>query len=183
MEVHQEAEGVIAFWLQEVPPERRFARDAALDALIGERFGALRAGVVRDAAAGWRNSPRPLLAAVILIDQFSRNLFRGSGEAFAADPLARALSREAVAKGWDAAMTPGEHAFLYMPMMHSERMSDQLRSIALFEALGLDIQIRFARLHAAQIARFGRYPQRNEALGRQTTAEEAAFLADPDNHF
>ncbi|MEH3105742.1 MAG: DUF924 domain-containing protein [Sphingomonas fennica] len=182
-QVHRAAEAVLAFWLYEVPPEKRFARDDALDRAIADRFADLRAAVIATHAAGWRAEPRLLLAAVILIDQFGRNLFRGSAEAFAADPLARALAGEAETRGFGQGMTAAERQFLWMPFMHGESMADQLRSIALQSDGGTDLVIRFAHLHAAQIARFGRFPQRNAALGRETTADEAAFLADPSNHF
>lgn len=182
-EVHRAAE-VRRFWLEDTPAELRFGRDAALDAEILARFGTLRDAVLASHAAGWRDDPRSLLAAVILLDQFLRNIHRGSADAFAADPLARALTREALAHGWGAGMSPLERQFLYMPLMHSESMADQLASIALFEADGKDgIVADFARRHAAQIARFGRFPQRNAALGRATTAAEAELLARPDQHF
>jgi uncharacterized protein (DUF924 family) len=182
-EVHRAGE-VRRFWLEETPAELRFARDAALDAEIFARFEALRDAVLASHAAGWRDDPYNLLAAVILLDQFSRNIHRGSAEAFAADPLARALTREALAHGWGAGLTAVERQFLYMPLMHSESMADQLVGIALFEADGKDgIVADFARRHAAQIARFGRFPQRNAALGRMTTEAEAELLARPDQHF
>ena len=181
-EVHASAEAVLAFWLSEVPPERRFARDETLDAAIRERFTAMRAEVAASRAADWRAEPRLLLAAVILLDQFSRNLFRGSAQAFAADPLARALAGEAVARGWDSSMTDEQRQFLYMPFMHGESMAEQARALALFAPLG-GVPHDYARLHAAQIARFGRFPQRNVALGRESTAEELAFLEDPENSF
>ncbi len=177
-QVHDEAEAVIAFWLDETPAEKRFARDDALDAAIARRFGALRDAVADGGAAGWRDDPRTVLAAVILLDQFSRNLFRGDARAFAADPLARSLADAAIAAGWDGDMDAEERRFLYMPFMHSEDMADQRRSLDLFGA-----DDHWARAHADQIARFGRFPQRNDALGRETTVEEAAFLADPANHF
>ena len=181
--VHRQAEAVLHFWLVEVPPEKRFARDDALDAECASRFGALRAGVVADHAAGWRGSPRPLLAAIVLVDQFSRNIFRGGAEAFAADPLARALAGEALAKGWADRFGAEERQFLWMPFMHAEDLATQVRSVALFTQNGPGLPLDFARAHAAQVARFGRFPQRNNALGRATTAEEAAFIANPDNHF
>lgn len=181
-QVHQQAEAVVRFWLEDVPAEQRFARDDALDREIARRFADVRAAVVAGSAAGWRDEPQTLLAAVILIDQFGRNLFRFSAEAFAADPLARALAGEAIAKGWPAQLTAEQRQFLFMPFMHGETMADQLRSLSLFGPDG-GMPHEFARRHAAQIARFGRFPQRNAALGRPTTAAEAAFLADPANHF
>jgi uncharacterized protein (DUF924 family) len=181
-QVHDGAEAVLTFWLEEVPPAKRFARDDALDRICAERFGALRADVIATHAAGWRAAPRSLLAAIILTDQFSRNIFRNSAEAFAADPLARALTDEALAKGWHHAMTAEQRQFLLIPLMHSEIMTDQVRGLTLFAADG-GAQYDYAGLHAAQIARFGRFPQRNAALGRASTPAERAFLADPANHF
>ena len=181
-QVHEAAEAVLAFWLGEVPAEKRFVRDPAIDDVCRERFGAARQAVVDGHGAGWRVAPRMLLAAIILIDQFSRNIFRGSAEAFAADPLARALADEGVTKGWGEGMTAEQRQFLHMPFMHSERMEDQVRSLRLFQADG-GMPYDFARLHARQIARLGRFPQRNDVLGRESTAAEGAFLADPGNHF
>ena len=154
-----------------------------LDAQIARRFGPLREAVLRRHAAGWRGEPRHLLAAVILLDQFSRNLFRGDARAFEADPLARALSGEADARGWGVALTPLERQFLWMPFMHAETMEGQARSLRLFGADGDDAVIGFATAHARQVARFGRFPQRNAALGRTSPAAEGAGLDDPANRF
>jgi uncharacterized protein (DUF924 family) len=181
-QVHEQAERVLGFWLSEIPPERRFARDEDVDRDCADRFGDVRAGVIAHHAAGWRASSRPLLAAIILIDQFSRNIFRGQAEAFAADPLARALTREALSRGWWAELTAEQRQFLFMPLMHSETMEDQVQALRLYASDRGD-PYRYAHLHAAQIARFTRFPQRNEALGRESTAEERAFLADADNQF
>ncbi|ARS25997.1 DUF924 family protein [Sphingomonas sp. KC8] len=181
-EVHKEAEEVLAFWLGTIPPERRFAKDSALDAEIATRFGAMVDAVAACHAAGWRADPRTLLAAVILLDQFSRNIRRGKADAFANDPLARALTGEAIAKGWDIAMTAEERQFLYLPLMHCERLDDQVRSLPLFDGVS-DFVADFARRHAAQIARFGRFPGRNAALGRDATPEEIEMLAVPGAGF
>lgn len=181
-EVHKEAHNVLAFWLDNVPPERRFAKDSALDAEIALRFGGMIDAVAACHAAVWRADPRTLLAAVILLDQFSRNIRRGKADAFANDPLARALTGEAIAKGWDRTMTAAERQFLYLPLMHCEGMDDQVRSLPLFDAVGGDAG-DFARRHAAQIARFGRFPGRNAALGRATMPAEAEMLAVPGAGF
>lgn len=181
-QVHRAGE-VLGFWLEATPKEKRFAADPALDAEIERRFGGLRDHVVRTHAADWVDEPRTLLAAVILIDQFSRNIFRGSAAAFAADPLARELSRYALDRSWDGGMTPLERQFLCMPFQHSESRTDQLLSVALFEAIGDEEALRFARAHLEQIERFGRFPQRNEALKRDSTREELAFLSSPGARF
>ncbi|MEG3085883.1 DUF924 family protein [Sphingomonas sp. PB4P5] len=177
-EVHDDAQEVLAFWFEEVPPEKWFVRDHALDAAITDRFARIRDDVVLGQAAGWRTDAETLLAAVVAVDQFSRNLFRGSAEAFAGDKLALELTREAIGQGWDMQLPVAQRAFLYMPLMHAEDSQAQAESVAAFEALGEPDNLKFARDHAAVIARFGRFPGRNAALGRVSTAEEAAFLAE-----
>lgn len=174
---------MLRFWLVETPPEKRFAKDAEFDRVIAERFGALSEAVGRSHAAGWRDDPRALLAAIILLDQMPRNMFRGSARAFAFDPLAHELTLTALARGWDRGMTAEERQFLYLPLMHSEDPADQDRCVLLFEQLGMEEALRFAHLHREQIARFGRFPGRNAALGRTDTLEEKAFLAQPGSSF
>lgn len=181
-EVHRAAE-ILHFWLEEISPEKRFVHDPAIDRACRQRFAGLRDAVLASAATGWRGGPGPLLAAVILLDQFSRNLFREDARAYEADPLTRSLTREALARSWDAGMDPAERQFLYMPLMHSEVMADQVESLRLFAALGEKEPLDYARRHAAQIARFGRFPQRNALLGRATTPAEAEFLSRPDARF
>lgn len=177
-QVHAQAESVLRFWLAETPAEKRFSHDPALDAEIAARFGALRESVLAEMAAGWRISALAQLAAIVLLDQFSRNLFRDDPRAYEADPLARALAREALAKGWGVAMSEDERQFLHMPFMHSEDMDDQILSLRLFGP-----EDEWAKAHAMQIARFGRFPQRNAALGRVSTEAEKAFLTTPGTRF
>ena len=174
-EVDSAAQEVRDFWFG-LTTEQQFAKDDALDAAIRERFGALRERVLASGAAAWRDDPHTLLAAVIVLDQFSRNLFRGQAEAFGADPLARDLTGLAIARGWDAELAKEERVFLYMPLMHAEDAEGQAKSVAMFEALGIEENIRFARDHAEVFARFGRFPSRNAALGRETTAAERTYL-------
>ncbi|MGE0774027.1 MAG: DUF924 family protein [Sphingomonadaceae bacterium] len=181
--VSKEAEAVLRFWLEETPAEKRFAVDPRLDAEIGARFRTLMDDVAASRAAGWRDDPRTMLAAIILTDQFPRNLFRGTPEAFATDGLARELTNIALDKGWDVGLSPIERQFLYMPLMHSEDLADQHRSVELYNGLGLAEPADFARRHRDQIARFGRLPGRNAALGRVDTPEEAEFLKEPGAHF
>lgn len=160
-------------------PEQRFARSNSLDSEIRTLFGDLRDRVKASGAAGWRDDPEALLAAVILLDQFSRNLHRGEAEAFAADPLARELTLLALEKGWEAGIDPERRAFLYMPLMHAEDPALQKLSVERFAEPGLEQNSGYARDHAECIARFGRFPSRNEALGRQSTAEEREYLSQP----
>ncbi|RIA45650.1 uncharacterized protein (DUF924 family) [Hephaestia caeni] len=179
-EVHGLAEAVLAFWLDEVPADKRFAKDAALDAVIKARFGVLLETLIRADARGWRDDPRTLLAAVIVIDQFSRNIHRGQAQAFAADPLALSLTKHAITRGWDVGMTVTERQFVYMPMMHAEDRAVQQRSLHYFATLDDDFIFGFAKDHADVIARFGRFPSRNAALGRVSTPEEETYLNRPD---
>lgn len=178
-EVHARAEEVLSFWFEALMPEQWFAKSEALDREIGDLFEALRVAVLESKAAGWRDEPRTLLAAVILLDQFSRNVHRGTAEAFAADPLAQELASLAVARGWDRAMTPEQRQFLYLPFEHAESRELQAVSLSCFEALGQEEALEYARQHAEVIARYGRFPSRNAALGRQSTPEEKEYLAQP----
>lgn len=179
-EVHAQAREVLDFWFDQVGPERHFAKDDALDAEIADRFGALRDAVLASEAADWRDEAHHLLAAVILLDQFSRNVHRGSAEAFAADPLALELALIGIARGDDRQFPPLERSFLYMPLMHSEDRGVARFSLRCFEDLGNPNNLKFARDHAEVLARYGRYPSRNAALGRVSTEAEAAYLSRPD---
>jgi uncharacterized protein (DUF924 family) len=168
---------VLDFWLA-LSDEQQFGTDDALDREIGRRFGALRERVMATRAADWHERAETLLAAVIVLDQFSRNLFRDSPEAFSGDDLAVALTREAIGRGWDRQLSPEERAFLYMPLMHAEDTAAQAQSVAMFEALGEPEYLKYAKSHAEVIERLGRYPSRNAALGRESSAAERAYLAE-----
>ncbi|MBX3564985.1 MAG: DUF924 domain-containing protein [Sphingomonas sp.] len=178
-DVHAKAREVLGFWYA-LTPEQHFAKSDRLDAEIKQRFGALRDQVLTSKAQGWRDDPETLLAAIIVLDQFSRNIFRGSGEAFAADKLAQELTLEAIDKGWDGGMTGEQKQFLYMPLMHAEDVGLQDLCIDKFEALGDKHSLDFAHQHAGAIIRFGRFPSRNAALGRESTALELEYLSQPD---
>ena len=173
---------VIQFWFAELTEAHWFARDAELDARIRDRFLALHEQIVLsdgiDAAAS-----RPLLAAVIVLDQFSRNMFRGTPRAFAADPIARRLARQAVSRGFDLSMTRDERHFVYLPFEHSEDREDQALSIHLIGQLGHDEWTRHALAHRSIIDRFGRFPHRNAILGRTSTPDELALLDEPMGSF
>jgi uncharacterized protein (DUF924 family) len=177
-EVHAQAREVLDFWFSQ-PPERWFAKSASLDREIATRFAALRQEVLSSGATGWRDDPETLLAAIVLLDQFSRNIHRGTARAFEADPLARELAEVAVERAWDLGMAPERRLFLYLPFEHAEDAAQQARSVRLFEALGNAAWLDFARAHAGVIARFGRFPGRNAALGRTSTSEEEEHLRQP----
>ncbi|MBB4839393.1 uncharacterized protein (DUF924 family) [Sphingomonas kyeonggiensis] len=177
LDVHAKAREVLGFWFA-LTPEQHFARSAKLDAEIKARFGPLRDLVLGSGAAGWRDDPETLLAAIVLLDQFSRNLHRDSAEAYAADPLALQLALEAIDRGWEVAMTAEERQFLYLPLEHAEDPMMQALSVEKFGSLGDAYILDFAEKHAEVIRRFGRFPSRNAALGRESTAEEVAFLSD-----
>lgn len=178
-EVHAAAKAVLAFWFEETPPDKWFAKDADLDRTIAERFGALRDRLLASGAVGWDGDPDTLLAAIVVLDQFSRNLYRGSGEAFAADSLALDLTHRAMAKGWDEALPRERRAFLYLPLMHAEDREEQRLSVECFTRLGLAENLDFAKAHRAVIEQFGRFPSRNTALGRASTEAEKAYLSQP----
>jgi uncharacterized protein (DUF924 family) len=177
IEVH--ACAVLDFWFGEVPPDKHFVCDPALDAEIAHRFGAMRDRVLATDGAGWCGDPDTMLVAIILLDQFSRNIHRGTLQAFAADPLALRLTQEAIARGWDEAIDTERRAFLYMPLMHAEDSAVQRESVACFTRLGNVENLDYAREHAAVIERFGRFPSRNAALGRTSTPEEQSWLSQP----
>jgi len=176
-------EAILRFWFEDLGPKDWWGKDDALDALIARRYADLLASASRCELFDWRATPGGRLAEVIVLDQFPRHIHRGGPQAFACDPLALALAQEAVARGDDRAMTPIERVFLYLPYMHSESPAIQEISVALYERNGLADNLDFARRHKAIIDRFGRYPHRNEALGRASTADEVAFLREPGSRF
>lgn len=179
----EDAADVLAFWFDELKPEQRFAKDVAVDAMIRDRFGGLHARLSRQLPDEWSASPQALLAAVIVLDQFSRNLFRDDPRAFANDAVALNLAKLALKRGDEALLGETERQFLYMPFMHSEDVDDQDRCVELMREIGNAEAIDYAEQHKAIIDRFDRFPHRNEVLGRETTAEEAAFLEQPGSSF
>lgn len=177
-DVHARAREVLGFWYA-LTPEQHFAKSARLDNEIRERFGPLRDVILRTKAEGWRDDPETMLAAIIVLDQFSRNIHRDKAAAFAAEGLGQELSREAIDKRWDGGMTGEQRHFLYMPLMHAEDSALQDLCIEKFEALGDEQSLAFARAHAEVIRRFGRFPTRNAALGRASTELEKEYLSQP----
>jgi uncharacterized protein (DUF924 family) len=178
-QVHDAARDVLRFWFEETPPDKRFCGGVAFDEEVTARFGALRDQVLASRAAGWTDDPMHLLAAIILLDQFSRNIHRDHAEAFAADGLSLRLAKLAVANGWDGGMTGKERQFCYLPFEHSEKAADQRESVRLFTDLGDPEVLRYSKDHAAVIERFSRFPSRNATLGRESTPEELEYLSQP----
>ena len=175
---------VLDLWFGEFGPEEWFHGGGAVDARIRERFLDLHEALRGEGAPErWRASARGLLAAVIALDQFPRHLYRGGPRAFASDAAALGLAKEALARGFDRELSEEERKFLYLPFEHSEDPAEQARSVALFSALGDDRSLDYAVRHKAVIDRFGRFPHRNEALGRPSTPEEIEFLKEPDSSF
>ena len=177
------SESVLRFWFEESTPEQHFRRDSAFDERIRERFGTLHRAVAQGECSAWRDTPPGRLAEIIVLDQFSRNLYRDDARAFAFDGMALVLAQEAVRAGVDRALSPGQRAFLYMPYMHSESPAMHAEALRLFDQPGLENNHAFELKHKAIIDRFGRYPHRNAVLGRQSTPEERAFLLEPGSSF
>ncbi|MBI3435985.1 MAG: DUF924 domain-containing protein [Proteobacteria bacterium] len=167
---------VVAFWC-EAGPERWFKKDASFDAEIRARFLALYEAAAAHRLDAWETSAQGALALLLVLDQFPRNMFRDDARAFAADPQARTVAERAIARGHDRAVEPSLRTFFYLPFEHSEDIADQERCIRLFRAMADAELLKWAQLHADIIHRFGRFPQRNDLLGRQSTPQELAFLA------
>ena len=166
---------VVRFW-RNAGPERWFGKDEIFDLGIRGRFLAVHEAAARGELAGWEESAESALALVILLDQFPRNMFRGSAHAFATDGAARGVAGRAIARGFDAATEVLMRPFFYLPFMHSEALAAQERAVQLYTALGDAELLKYTVMHRDIIARFGRFPHRNGAMGRETTAEERAFL-------
>ena len=169
------ASDVLGFW-RNAGPDKWFEKDDAFDRAIRANFlttyEAGAAGRLHD----WEKTPEDALALLIVLDQFPRNMFRGSARAFAADAVARDVANRAIAKGFDQRIENNLRAFFYLPLMHSELLEDQERCVGLCRALGNAENLKYAELHSDIIRRFGRFPHRNPVLGRDTTPEEKAYL-------
>lgn len=182
-------EDILTFWFDEAGPSKWFEKDETFDAEIRERFGAVTHQARDGKLETWCETARGCLALIILIDQFSRNIHRGSPLTWSADAHGLALTRLALDKGFDAALGHAERKFLYMPLMHSEVLADQERSVELFQRLADEgaengaVTVDYAIRHRDIVARFGRFPHRNGILGRESTPEEIELLKDPDASF
>jgi len=180
IEMNKELQKVLTFWFEELTSEDWFKGGESLDSLIRDRF----TGLHTEVAAGefWRErgNVKSLLAEVIVLDQFSRNMFRGDVHSFAFDSLALTLSQQAISAGLDKDLPLEQRSFLYMPFMHSESKSIHADGLTLFESLGIEETLKFEKIHKDIIDRFGRYPHRNKVMGRKSTKEELEYLSS--NH-
>ncbi|MGD9784816.1 MAG: DUF924 family protein [Hyphomicrobiaceae bacterium] len=177
------ASAVLSFWFDELGPGRWFASSDETDRLVRQRFQTLHGELAAAPLATLLASAETVLAAVIVLDQFPRNMHRGEAAAFATDANARALADAAIARGFDTSLDKHGRLFLYLPFEHSENLPDQERAVALISALGDATLTDYAVRHRDVIMRFGRFPHRNSALGRPSTDEEAAFLTQPGSRF
>jgi uncharacterized protein (DUF924 family) len=174
---------VLDFWFDEPSKAHWFKPSAAFDRAVSERLGDLHERAATGELDAWRSSAEGCLALCILLDQAPRQLFRCQARAFATDEQALAIASRALAEGFDRQMPVDQRLFLYLPFMHSERIPDQERCIALFDTEELRDKLSHAIEHADIVRRFGRFPHRNAALGRVSTAEEEAYLRDGGKRF
>ena len=174
------SQDIINFWFNEIEPKQHWVKDPEFDGLIKQRFGDLLISASQCELFTWRASAQGRLAEIIVLDQFSRNIYRDSANAFAQDPLALALSQEAVSLGADKELSEKRIPFLYMPYMHSESKIVHVEAERLFKKTG---NYEFELKHKAIVDRFDRYPHRNEILGRESTEEEIEFLQAPGSSF
>lgn len=177
---HQE---VLHFWFEEIEESAWWIKDDAFDQQITQRFGKLHQQANLNELFSWRNTAHSSLAEIIILDQFSRNIFRNTPHSFSSDPLALALAQQAIEKGFDKQLPVRQRNFLYLPYMHSESLKIHEEAVKLYAYSADANTIEFENKHKIIIERFGRYPHRNEILGRQSTAEEVEFLKQPGSGF
>jgi uncharacterized protein (DUF924 family) len=178
-----QAQEVLDFWFNELSEKQHFAKDTALDDAMRKRFGVTLEAAARCELFSWRATPAGRLAEILVLDQFSRNIFRDTPRAFAQDPLALVLAQEMVAGKLDQGLSVAQRCFVYMPYMHSESPLMHQQAVQLFAQPGLESNLQFELRHQAIIERFGRYPHRNALLGRNSSAQENAFLNEPGSSF
>jgi uncharacterized protein (DUF924 family) len=166
---------ILGFW-RNAGPAKWFKKQSAFDEAIRLKFEPVHHAAARGEYDAWTESPEAALALLILLDQFPRNLYRGSGHAYATDPKAQSIARTAVEAGFDRQVEAGLRNFFYMPFEHSEDLADQDYNLALCAETGVEDNLKWAQIHREIIVRFGRFPHRNAALGRKTTPEEQEFL-------
>lgn len=176
-------EEIITFWFKEISPNNWFAKDDAFDQLIIDKYATIHEQASKCELYSWRSDAQGRLAEIIILDQFSRNMFRDSARSFAYDVLALALAQEAIAAGADKELPAIQRSFIYMPFMHSESLAIHNVAVKLYKENGLEQNLAYEIKHKEIIERFGRYPHRNKILGRPSTKEELAFLQLPNSGF
>ena len=182
-DLNRKLEDVIKFWFEELTPKDWWVKSDQLDSKIKHQFSELHKIAKEGKLETVRNSPEARLAELIVLDQFSRNIYRDTPDAFSCDELALSLAKEAVAIGDDMKLPQFKRPFIYMPYMHSESLEVHDEAVKLFEKLGLEDSLKFEHAHRDIIVRFGRYPHRNKILGRDSTTEELEFLTQPGSSF
>ena len=174
---------ILNFWFQDIEQSQWWVKDLTFDTLIIEKFSAIHQSANCCELFSWRETPKGRLAEIIILDQFSRNMYRDTPRAFASDSLALTLAQAAIAVGADKSLNAVERNFLYMPFMHSESLVIHKEAIKLYADNGIESSIGFENKHKAIIEKFGRYPHRNDILKRKSTEQEAAFLKQPNSSF
>ena len=178
-----EYQEILTFWFDECRPVQWFKKDTDFDELIRKRFSEIHSQVAQGEKALWRQTIEGRLAEIIVLDQFSRNMFRNDARSFTYDGMALILTQEALKTGELDKLTPQQRAFLYMPLMHSESLIIHDEALKRFSERGMEKNLQSERKHHAIIVRFGRYPHRNSILGGISTVEEIAFLNEPGSSF
>jgi len=174
---------VIKFWFEEINPAKWWIKDIEFDQTILTRFSQLHQRAIAGELFHWRRSAEGRLAEIIILDQFSRNIYRDTSRAFIYDNMALALAQEAIANGADKELSQLQCSFLYLPFMHSESSVIHQQAVFLYQGNDIQTNLEFELQHQAIIEQFGRYPHRNNILGRESTAEELAFLDTPGSSF
>ena len=174
---------ILDFWFKEIEPQQWWVKDESFDQLITQRFGQVHSQAVQGELFHWRSSIYGRLAEIIVLDQFSRNMYRDTPLSFAYDGMAIVLAQEAIQSNTHNELTAVERSFLYMPFMHSESLAIHEEAVKLFASNGIENNYQFELQHKVIIERFGRYPHRNTILGRESTAEELSFLQQPNSSF
>lgn len=174
---------IISFWFKEIEPKQWWIKDLAFDQLITDKFLAIHQQASQCELFEWRATAQGRLAEIIILDQFSRNMFRDTPQAFSSDPLALTLAQEAISLGKHLELTAIERSFLYMPFMHSESLKIHGIAVELYRGNGIESNFEFEVKHRDIIEQYGRYPHRNDILGRISTAKELTFLQQPDSSF
>ena len=178
-----QVEKILAFWFHELKPVQWFVKDEPLDKKIKSQFLSLHGQALQGELFSWRATAHGALAEILILDQFSRNIYRDNAQAFSQDGIALILAQTAIEKGLDKQLTAVEKSFLYMPYTHSESLLIHQQAIALFSQAGLEQNLEYEKLHLDIINRFGRYPHRNHILNRESSVEEIAFLQEPNSSF